>query len=70
MLAVLITVDAFNVLRGFSISACHSELLFQLQLKWTDEKDYAVACDIYLSNKSIFVCSKSGENIVVTKELK
>ena len=70
ILAVLITVDAFNVLRVFSMHACQSELLFKIQLKWTEDQDYAVACDIYLCTKSIFVCSKLGQNIVVTKELK
>lgn len=38
-------------------------------MTWTDPNDYAVACDFYLRTKAIFVCSKNGENIVVTSQL-
>jgi hypothetical protein len=48
MLAILITVDAFNVLHVYSMQADQSELLFKKELKWQDDKDYAVACDFYL----------------------
>lgn len=69
MLALLITVDALNVLHVWSMQADQSELLFKLQLEWQDPEDFAVCCDFFLRAKAIIVCSRLGQNIVVTSKL-
>lgn len=66
MLALLITVDALNVLHVYAMQSDQSELLFKTQIEWTDHTDYAVSCDFFLRAKAIFVTSRFGENIVVT----
>ena len=66
MLALLITVDAFNVLYVYAMQSDQSELLFKTQIEWSDPNDYAVCCDFVLRAKAIFVTSRNGENIVIT----
>lgn len=70
MLSLLITVDAQNVLYVYAMQSDQSELLFKYQIGWTERNDYAVCCDFFLRAKAIFVCSRLGENIVVTSKLK
>jgi hypothetical protein len=71
ILSILLTVDAHNVLHVFAVYTDQSELLFKVQINWTDKKnDYAVCCELYLRAKAILVCSRLGENVVITSQLK
>lgn len=71
LLALLITVDAVNVLRVYLQLPDRCELLFKLQLKWANPDDYAQSCDFFLRAKAIVIVSKiAGQAIVITHELK
>ena len=68
MLAILITVDARNMLYVWAMQADQSELLFKFQLTWQDPSDFAVTCDFFLREKAIIISSRMGENVVVTSK--
>ena len=66
----MLTVDAQNVLRVYITYADQSELLFKKRIQFASEEDYAIAVEFYFRAKCIVICSKLGENIVITSQLK
>ena len=70
LLSILITVDAYNVLRCYLQYPDQSELLFKHQLKFRHASDFATTVEFYLRAKAIIVSSKRGQNIVITSQLK
>ena len=60
LLSILITVDAYNMLRVYLQYPDQSELLFKYQVKWTLPEDYAISVEFYLRAKCIIVTSKLG----------
>jgi len=68
---MLITVDAFNMLRVYLQMPEQCELLFKVQLYWTDPEDYASCVEFFIRAKAIIVSSKlGGETIAITSKLK
>ena len=70
LLSILITVDAYNMLRVYLQYPDQSELLFKYQVTFTHPNDYAKTVEFYLRAKCIMVSSKCGQNIVVTAQSK
>lgn len=70
LLSILITVDAYNMLRVYLQYPDQSELLFKHQLVFKHFNDFASSVEFYLRARCIIVNSKYGENLVVTAKNK
>ena len=70
LLSILISVDAYNILRVYLQYPDQSELLFKFQIQFTNKLDYSTSVEFYLRAKCIIVSSKFGQNIVITSHLK
>ena len=70
LLSILITIDAYNMLRVYLQYPDQSELLFKHQLVFKHFNDFASSVEFYLRARCIIVNSKYGENLVVTAKNK
>jgi hypothetical protein len=71
LVGMLITVDAFNVLRVYLQMPEQCELLFKVQIFWSDPEDFASCVEFFIRAKAIIISSKlKGETIAITSKLK
>lgn len=69
-LALLLTVDTSHKVRVYAIFNDQCELLFDYQITFKNEDDYATSIDIYLKSMIVLVTSKQEQNFIITPNLK